>query len=592
MPALELRRRVNSHTYAIVVLALAALPLACDEEPLEPRSGLVVPIEIVASPDRDTLRFWDSLTLTVRADSGLIPCSIRWTVIPRDVEAVGDSFIYQPQGPGTELVRALARFDGDTVGVAERGFVTRPNSAPLVSITPLTIADSLKRRPIGDTLRLAAEYSDPEGDTILDADVLWFREVADTLEPLGAGPTLLYVLASPSRYRVAVRVSDPGSAHAIARYWTEAYDPLTPSLWRVNVGIQAFGISASPEGVLFLHNGQRRDNPPGVGSCRLVAVSGDGVILWKSDMPDAAAPPVVAPSGDFYLSRLVPGDVLSGELVKYSPAGQEQWVLGADEQGFAATIAPALLHDASLALPTRDNDLHRAVRRVTASGNVLWMTVVPNIPQSYGIGAVAVGVDSTIYVAARGEQYEAHLTAIAPDGTIRWQRAWQEETASPSVLVASERTVLFIADSLYAVSADGTPLWSAGARWGWAVVGTGGVVYYASGSDLLAVDLSDGSEVWRLSIAPESYSYSPLLTSDGQLIVASGMQAISYSASSGEELWRHEFARSVSASPLLTESGLLVFGDGYGSWKRSTSGSGRWIRPGRWPGRRRSGPVG
>ena len=109
-------------------LLLAALTAACTETSA-PELDRVVAIEIRATPDVDTLHLADSLALSVWADM-LTPLSVRWIIEPNADTIVADSLVYHPPGPGTALVRAVATFSENRVGVAARRVVTPPNGAP------------------------------------------------------------------------------------------------------------------------------------------------------------------------------------------------------------------------------------------------------------------------------------------------------------------------------------------------------------------------------------------------------------------------------------------------------------------------------
>ena len=80
-------------------------------------------------------------------------------------------------------------------------------------------------------------------------------------------------------------------------------------------------------------------------------------------------------------------------------------------------------------------------------------------------------------------------------------------------------------------------------------VSSDGRVYFTSAKGgLFALDL-EGREIWKASIAPDSFT-SPLLIADGALIAASGKgQLRAYDPATGKEKWSYEVGGSVQGTP-------------------------------------------
>jgi outer membrane protein assembly factor BamB len=138
------------------------------------------------------------------------------------------------------------------------------------------------------------------------------------------------------------------------------------------------------------------------------------------------------------------------------------------------------------------------------------------------------------------------------------------------IAVADDSTLIVTGDSVYGVRPGGTVRWSRAPGAASAVVGTGGIGYYyyrigAIGT-LAAFQTTDGSEAWSVSVdsAPTGFGVGPVLTADGAVIFAAGRRFIALDAATGVERWRHQVAGNPMASPLLTDSGLLIVVDATG----------------------------
>ena len=549
---------------------LLATVASCEDELLAPTSNLV-PVQIVAEPNRDTLRLYDQLLLTVQPDTDPPPLAVHWTVQPQGDSTVADSFVFQPPGPGLQIVRAVAEFEGDAVGVAERRFITRSNSRPEVSIDELT-DDDFRRVPAGDTVKLVAVYSDPDGDTIALTDIRWYRETENSLIPLATGEELYFLPDSLEvEYNLTVQVADPAGASDTASYNTTAYDPLTPALWRTRISESdiegQWTISSTSGGDLLVHEAEEhgRDNS---GSRPLTALSRQGTQMWAYETAAGTPPIAVAPGDNIYLTRKSDADALFGdhELLSLSAVGTENWVMPPDFEGSPA-FGPAVLEDGSVIVPIVGSDRRARLRRVSPAGDELW-TVQLDTAHS-GVGWLAVGMDGTTYASVQ-VGLGATLVAVDTSGTLRWRLAW-ERAGTRSLAVADDSTLIAAlafssVDSLFAIGDDSAVRWGwAGEERGDAIVLGNGVAFYVHGPtdapSLSAISLDDGNELWRASLPSTHWRTAPVLSADGQLILCAHDQAISFSTATGQELWRHAFAGIVD-DLILTQDGLAVFADG------------------------------
>jgi hypothetical protein len=556
---------------------LLATVASCEDELLAPTSNLV-PVQIVAEPNRDTLRLYDQLLLTVQPDTGPPPLAVHWTVQPQGDSTVADSFVFRPPGPGLQIVRAVAEFEGDAVGVAERRFIARPNSRPEASIDELT-DDDFRRVPAGDTVKLVAVYSDPDGDTIALTDIRWYRETESSLIPLATGEELYFLPDSLEvEYNLTVQVADPAGASDTASYNTTAYDPLTPALWRTHISESdiegQWTISSTSGGDLLVHEAEEHGRV-NTGSRPLTALSRQGTQLWAYETAAGTRPIAVAAGDNIYLTRKTDAGALFGdhELLSLSALGAENWVMPPDIEG-SPGFGPAVLEDGSVIVPIVGSDRRARLRRVSPAGDELWIVQLDTAHS--GVGWLAVGMDGTTYASvqvglAGGTGFRgATLLAVDTSGTLRWRLAW-ERAGTGSLAVADDSTLIAAlafssVDSMFAIGEDSA------VRWGWAGEGGGeaivlgtGVAFYVHGPtdapSLSAISLDGGNELWRASLPSTHWRTAPVLSADGQLILCAHDQAISFSTATGQELWRHAFAGIVD-DLILTQDGLAVFVDG------------------------------
>ena len=538
---------------ALIPIILSAT-LGCGDEILPPPASRLVAIRIVAEPARDTIRLYDSVALRIVADTGPAPVQVAWSIPSRDHGAEAETFVYRPAAPGVELVRAVARFENGASGVAERTLITRSNTPPLIAIVPGT-DDDFFRVPLGTTVDLVALVSDPDSDTIPPDDMHWLRNVDGLTTLMATGETFRFSPDSAVTYVLELRVADPAGAVAIARYFSTAYDPITPARWRAHVSPRA--VSQVPGGAIVVYDGTA-----------VAAFDRAGGKRWE--YPTTAVVPLpVGPAGDIY--------VAAGALRSIAATGETNWSLAPDVEGRGALFGPAVLQDGALVVPIGGRPA--GLRRVTPDGAVQWTTTLDGL---IAPRRIAVGRDTTIFVAGDTGQSGRWngVYAVRPDGTVRWHTVLSTLTTHPAALVvADDSTLLFRSDSLYAIDTSGTVRWATEPL-ALPVVGTG-LLYGFAGGLLHAVSIADGAERWRAPYPVDATLTVPLLTADGQVIVGTGLLAISYHAMNGTELWRHEFAGHVNVDPLLTDEGLLVYGDRLGYLEGIDIGVGPLDAP--WP---------
>jgi len=117
-------------------------------------------------------------------------------------------------------------------------------------------------------------------------------------------------------------------------------------------------------------------------------------------------------------------------------------------------------------------------------------------------------------------------------------------------------------------------------------VSADGRIYFTSAKGgLFAVDL-DGKELWKISIAPDSFTSPPLLT-EGVLVVGSGKGVLlAFEAATGKQKWRYDVGGTVQGTPNRVDlakgkPGVMAISQGDGSIHGVDleSGKGAWKTP-------------
>jgi outer membrane protein assembly factor BamB len=136
-------------------------------------------------------------------------------------------------------------------------------------------------------------------------------------------------------------------------------------------------------------------------------------------------------------------------------------------------------------------------------------------------GGPALAADGTLYLASN----LAGLSALAPNGTVLWQRALPEAPAvgGPALGPTGEVYVADQTGGLAAVRPDGSLYWhlpggSRGAPLAGPIVGPDGTVYYATEASLVAVE-PGGAILWETALPTFSYaSPVPRLSADARFL--------------------------------------------------------------------------
>lgn len=167
-------------------------------------------------------------------------------------------------------------------------------------------------------------------------------------------------------------------------------------------------------------------------------------------------------------------------------------------------------------------------------------------------------------------------------GAEQWNFSEAKRPFVTGVLVSGERIFAPNADGrLYALDQSGSLLWQfESQRELWATPVTDGQRVYVSGMDhsLYAVDIESGTQVWKTEDLQGSLAGTPTLSPEGILYVGTfGSEVVAVEASDGTVLWRLPTSSWVWSAPTLLD-GVLYFSDlqGMGYAANASDGSIIW----------------
>lgn len=282
-------------------------------------------------------------------------------------------------------------------------------------------------------------------------------------------------------------VAEDGTIYVADRESLHALTPEGEKLWSVPTGARA-NSSPALAGDRSLFVGTAGNGPPAL------AVDPAGVVRWtREDIGWVSTSPAIDADGTIYMvagdstlhaldpdgqtrwafriqdqlrtspgvtadgTVLVGGD--DGRLYAVGPDGQERWTF---QTGGRVQSSPVIAADGTIHLASNDRHLYA----LSPAGEERWRVELEDpAPAHVEVqrgSSPAIGTDGTLYIGGRG------LTAIAPDGSVRWVYpgiipGGVEGLATP--VVAGDGTVYVGSTSaLYAVTPEGLLKWDYPAR--------------------------------------------------------------------------------------------------------------------------------
>jgi outer membrane protein assembly factor BamB len=248
-----------------------------------------------------------------------------------------------------------------------------------------------------------------------------------------------------------------------------------------------------------------------------------------------------------------------------NPDGTEKW----DWRGVPFCASPAIGEDGTVYIASTGSvPMAYYLRAFSPNGDIKWEFPVGN----NSLSAPAIAEDGTIYCASMSPQ----LYSISPDGTERWRFEMDSGLYKDSPAIGGEGTIYCCTSSntLYAINPDGTEKWRMGYGGDYSYdLDCGGDVVvdryetvYCQGkiwepgtstSYLMAVNGHDGTEKWR------SYGYAQafLVGTDDIIYVARDEYIVALDVNNGSEVWRYHIGNELRVWTRLNmgNNGVLYF---------------------------------
>src|SRR5690606_34475655 len=168
---------------------------------------------------------------------------------------------------------------------------------------------------------------------------------------------------------------------------------------------------------------------------------------------------------------------------------------------------------------------------ISENGDIRW-SYTAGVAETDSYSGPAIGGDGTIYLPAN----DGALHAIRPDGTPRWRYQPLTAAGEPDASGIFTSPALDGDGNIYVATLNGAvfSLTPAGTlRWVFRTpddtenvtsslaLGDGRAYFASYGAWLYAIDLTDGTEIWKASIEAQARASAPAIADDGSIIVGS-----------------------------------------------------------------------
>lgn len=245
----------------------------------------------------------------------------------------------------------------------------------------------------------------------------------------------------------------------------------------------------------------------------LHAINPDGTQKWKFDMGGDAiyATPAIASDGTIYIGSD------SDNLFAINPDGTQKWAF--NTAGFNIRSTPAIADDGTVYIAADDKNLYALD---PANGTMIWSFTVGGIIQS----GIAIDIDGTVIVGVDKGGSSGAVYAVNPDGTEKWNKSvtGRISVCSPAL-------------------ANGT-----------VYVGT------KEGENLLALNASNGSQIWSFSTPGAIINSSPAIDKNGVIYFGSWDDYVYAVNPDGTLKYKYLTGGDVWSSPAIGSDGTIYVG--------------------------------
>lgn len=297
----------------------------------------------------------------------------------------------------------------------------------------------------------------------------------------------------------------------------------------------------------------------GVEGSATVVVAGVMSLDWMFEVgPAQGSPfatrilgtPAIAPDGTLYLGAM------DGKVYAINPDGSEKWAF---DTGNAVQSSAAIATDGTVYLGSTNGTLYA----LNPDGTVKWTFAEP---EALIAASPAIGPDGTIYIGSMGDN--VFFYAVNPDGTKKWEFDAGSSVFSSAAVAADATTYFGSADGvLTALLPDGSVRWQSNAAAGSAInsspaIETDGTIYFVSMDETLHAVNPDGSLKWSNSVGPgENGSLSsPAIATDGTVYLGDAQRSLHAVNSDGTLRWTLDVGDEAQSSPAIDANGVVYVG--------------------------------
>jgi outer membrane protein assembly factor BamB len=280
----------------------------------------------------------------------------------------------------------------------------------------------------------------------------------------------------------------------------------------------------------------------------LYALYPDGSLKWQYKTGDWIwSTPALAEDGTVYVGSY------DNKLHAVNPNGTRKWTINT---GGSISSSPAISTDGMIYLGNMKNN--GEIIAVFSNGTIYWRYQTGY----YVVSDPAVDDGGTIYVGS----CDSYLYALNQDSTLKWRFKTGDWVKSHPVIAEDGTIYINSFDNyLYALHPNGTMKWKLDdcGNAGSPALGADGMIY--TGNQHLYGIYPNGTIKW--SIILELGHSSPTLSADGVLYVGVGKSIVAVNASDGTELWRKKLCDSwADSSPIIGSDGTVYIGSTSEGW--------------------------
>lgn len=277
---------------------------------------------------------------------------------------------------------------------------------------------------------------------------------------------------------------------------------------------------------------------------------------WAYDLGFQIKPqsPAIADDGTIFI-----GSEDNTNFHAINPDGTLKWTYS--QLGDNVYSSAAIGNDGTIYVGSKDNNLHA----INPDGTQKWIFDIGG-DAIYATPAIA--DDGTIYIGSDSD----NLFAVNPDGTQKWVFNTAGNNIRSTPAIAADGTVYITSDddNLYALdSSNGSVLWS------FPVGGNAqsGIAIDSDGAIIVGVDLGgsagavfavnpDGTQKWNANVIGRISVCAPAIA-DGRVYVGTkeGENLLALNASNGSQIWSFSTPGAIlNSSPAIDVNGVIYFG--------------------------------